>query len=134
MKPAWRAVFVVAAIAILRIAEIKSDEPGKVPTGADAMTGKKAGEVRDDNILKMKLVWCSPGSVRMETVEFTTESASEKEVKPNDDDDFDPKDQPAPTPRQARKVTPVKAFVTRGYWIGKYEVTQLEWSHEMESE
>ncbi|HEY3966503.1 MAG TPA: formylglycine-generating enzyme family protein [Planctomycetaceae bacterium] len=98
------------------------------------MQGKKPGDVRDDNGLKMKFVWCPAGFFAMKNVELMAEPASEKEVKPNDDDEFDPKEESAPTPRQTIKVTPVKVFLTQGYWIGKYEVTQLEWSQEMESE
>jgi formylglycine-generating enzyme required for sulfatase activity len=66
----------------------------------DALKGKEAGEVRDDNGLKIKLVWCPPGFVRMGDID----------------------------------EEPVNAFVTRGYWIGKFEVTQLEWKRVMGTE
>ncbi len=39
------------------------------------MLGKEAGQVRDDNGLKMKLVWCPPGFVTMENVDIITEPA-----------------------------------------------------------
>jgi formylglycine-generating enzyme required for sulfatase activity len=32
------------------------------------------------------------------------------------------------------KVTPVKVFVTKGYWLGKYEVTQSEWKQVIKTE
>jgi hypothetical protein len=115
MKSSRLTACVVAAAAILWISEAKPEVPGDASAPADSMRGKEAGEIRDDNGLKMKLVWCSPGFVKMENVELITEPVSEKEVKPNDDDEFDPKDVPAPTPRQTTKVTQVKAFVTRGY-------------------
>ena len=43
------------------------EEPVKTPTPvADAMRGKEPGDVRDDNGLKMKFVWCPPGKFTME--------------------------------------------------------------------
>jgi formylglycine-generating enzyme required for sulfatase activity len=46
----------------------------------------------------------------------------------NEADDDDPQDQPAPQTRPTTKVTAAKVFLTRGYWLGKYEVTQAEWA------
>ncbi len=57
-------VCVVAAVAFLLMAESKSDEPAKAPGSRrrSYAPGKRpAGEVRNDNSLKMKLVWCPPG-------------------------------------------------------------------------
>ena len=51
----------VAAVSVT--AHVPADEP-KVPA-ADLMRGKEAGDVRDDNGLKMKLVWCPPGAFIM---------------------------------------------------------------------
>jgi formylglycine-generating enzyme required for sulfatase activity len=129
MKSPWLTVCVVAVVAFLWMSEAQTDEPGKAPPpSADPMRGKAPGEVRDDNGLKMKLVWCSPGFVTMEQVEQVEEPAT------NDDeaDDDDPKDKPAP--RKIDKITPVKVLVTRGYWLGKYEVTQSEWKEVMKTE
>jgi formylglycine-generating enzyme required for sulfatase activity len=129
MKSPWPVVFVVAAVAFLPLTRATPDEPGKAPTpAADPMRGKEAGQVRDDNGLNMKLVWCPSGFVTMEDVEVITERAGENDDTPNDDE-FDPKDEPAPKPRQTTKTTPVKVFLTQGYWLGKYkyEVTQSEW-------
>jgi formylglycine-generating enzyme required for sulfatase activity len=99
------------------------------------MRGKEPGEVRDDNGLKMKLVWCPPGFVTMENVEVIEEPAAKKQDKPNnDDDEVDPKDKPAPEPRQTETITPVKVFLTKGYWLGQYEVTQSEWKLVMQTE
>ena len=69
-------------------------------SAGDSLRGKEAGEIRDDNGLKMKIVWCPPGFVRMGDID----------------------------------EVPVNAFVTRGYWIGKFEVTQAEWKRVMKSE
>jgi formylglycine-generating enzyme required for sulfatase activity len=102
----------------LSAAESRSDEPDKtVPPVAESMLGKKAGEVRDDNGLKMKLVWCPRG-------EFTMEQA----------DPIWPDEKNRGGRPIGRKITPVKAFVTRGYWLGKYEVTQSEWKQVIETE
>jgi formylglycine-generating enzyme required for sulfatase activity len=134
MKPLSLTFCVVAAIALLGTTEPKSDEPGKAPaSAADPMSGKKPGDVRDDNGLKMKLVWCAPGVVTMEQVETVTEPAPKKNAEPNDDEVVDPKDDPAPKPKETIKTTPVKAFVSH-YWIGKYEVTQSEWKQLMNTE
>lgn len=133
MKSIWIAVIVVAAIAFLRVTEAKPDEPDKAPTAiADPMQGKDAGQVRDDNRLNMKLVWCPPGFFTMENVDVITEPVVKKKDKPNDDDDVDAKDEPEP--RQTLKTTPVKVFLTKGYWLGKFEVTQSEWKQVMQTE
>jgi formylglycine-generating enzyme required for sulfatase activity len=122
MKSLWPAVCLAAAVGFPRITDAKPDKPGKTPSPAiDPMLGKEAGEVRDDNGLKLKLVWCPRGSLTMEELEPVG--------------DFDPNDRAAR--RRAlsnRKVTPVKVSLTHGYWIGKYEVTQSEWKQLMKTE
>jgi formylglycine-generating enzyme required for sulfatase activity len=71
----------------------------------------------------------------MEEVEVIEEPAVENEENPiNDDDEVDRIDKAAPQPRQTAKITPVKVFVTTGYWLGKYEVTQAEWKQLMRTE
>ena len=138
MKSTWLTVWVVAAVAFLPLTHAKPDEPGKAPTPvANPLLGKEPGDVRDDNGLKMKLVWCPPGVVTMENVEYLeviTEVAA-KEVQPSDDD-FDAIDEAAtaPQPRRTEKITPVKAFLKKGYWLGKCEVTQSEWKRIMQTE
>src|SRR5262245_25783640 len=80
--------------ACLPTAHSKSDEPVKAEKHiADSMLGEEAGQVRDDNAIKMKFVWCPPGVFIMgDTDEGTT-----------------------------------RGVMTRGYWLGRYEVTQAEW-------
>lgn len=137
MKCPLFAICIVAAVASLGLTQAKSDEPEKAPTpSADPMRGKKSGEVRDDNGLKMKFVWCPPGFVTMENVEAITEPVAEKDKEPNSDDDdvVDPKDEPAAEPRETKIITPVKVFLTKGYWLGQYEVTQSEWKEVMKTE
>jgi formylglycine-generating enzyme required for sulfatase activity len=53
---------------------------------------------------------------------------------PGNSDDDEVVDKPAPKTRKVTKITPVKTFVTRGYWLGKYEVTQSEWKQVMQTE
>ena len=66
MKPHWLSICIVTAVAFLPLTRATPDEPGKAPTpAADPMRGKEPGEVRDDNGLKMKFVWCPPGVVTM---------------------------------------------------------------------
>ena len=109
MKSLWLVVFVVAAIASLRMPQANSDEPDRVPASAsDTMNGKEPGQVRDDNDLKMKLVWCPPGEFKMGSPK------SEAGRLGNDDQ--------------------VEVTLTKGFWLGKYEVTQSEWKQVMETE
>jgi formylglycine-generating enzyme required for sulfatase activity len=126
--------FVVAAIAFLSPTQANSDEPDKSPTpAADTMRGRVPGEIRDDNGLKMKLVWCPPGSLTMENVEVIEAPAAKNPDKPPDDDDeVDPKDDRAP--RQSTRIIPVKVFLTQGYWLGRFEVTQSQWKEIMKTE
>jgi formylglycine-generating enzyme required for sulfatase activity len=124
MKPPWLTVCVVAAVAFLRMTDAKPDEPAKAPPpAADPMRGKAPGEVRDDNGLKMKLVRCSPGFVTMEEVEIVEEPVTTED-----------EDEAAPKTRRVEKITPVKVLLTRGYWLGKYEVTQSEWKQVMKTD
>jgi len=94
-----------AAVCLVAAAESKSDEQSKnaakkKPIAADKPIGKEAGQVRDDNGLKMKLVWCPAGKFMM--------GDSGKA-------DFE-------VPINETEVT-----LSAGYWLGKYEVTQAEW-------
>src|SRR5579863_8042089 len=84
MKSLWLTVCVVA-IAFPWMAESKSDEPAKAPTpAADPMRGKAPGDVRNDNALKLKLVWCPPGFLTMEQVERITVPAAATDDEPKD--------------------------------------------------
>jgi formylglycine-generating enzyme required for sulfatase activity len=106
VKSPWLFVCGLPGIFGLPMTESNADEPDKLATHAeDPMRGKRLGQVRDDNALKLKLVWCPPGFVTMEQVEEITEV-----------------------------VTPVKVLVSRGYWLGKYEVSQAEWKQVMATE
>ena len=120
-------VSLAAAFSLLAVTDCRSDEPANVEKpAADPMLGKKLGQVRDDNGLKMKLVWCPPGFLTMEQVEIV-----EEPVTTEDEED---EDEPAPKTRRVEKITPVKVLLTQGYWLGKYEVTQSEWKQVMKTE
>lgn len=77
-----------------------------------SMNGDEAGQVRDDNGLAMQFVWCPPGFVAMEQVERELDG----------------------TPKPDVEMTLVNALVSRGYWLGKYEVTQAQWRQIMQSD
>ncbi len=132
MKSLWLAVGVVAVV-FLRMAEAQPDEPITAATpAADLLRGKAPGEVRDDNGLKLKLVWCPPGTFMMEQAERVQEPAANKDAPT--EGDLSPKDKPAPKARTTMKITPLEVILSEGYWLGKYEVTQSEWKTLMKTE
>lgn len=77
------------------------------PNGQSGFSGNRAGDVRDDNELKLKLVWCPPGTFTMGS------QPGEDEYRTNEGQ--------------------VETTLSRGFWIGKYEVTQGEWEQLMKS-
>jgi len=131
MKRLWPTVCAVAALAFLWMSVAQPDEPGKAPgPSADPMRGKEPGEVRDDNGLKMKLVWCPPGEFTMEQEDQIKEPATKESRREGDG----MKSRARRSKRAPVKITPVKVFLTRGYWLGKYEVTRSEWKQVMATE
>jgi formylglycine-generating enzyme required for sulfatase activity len=109
VKSARLVVCLLAAVACLRSSESNSDEPDKTaPPVADSMLGKKAGEVRGDNGLKMKLVWCPPGKFMLGSPE------SEIHRFPNSEGQ-------------------AEVTLTTGFWLGRMEVTQEQWVKVMET-
>ena len=69
--------------------------------------GTRAGQVRDDNGLKMKLCWCPAGTFRMGS--------------------------PADEPDRFVDEAQVEVTFSNGFWLGMYEVTQAEWRQLMGS-
>ncbi len=113
MKSTVLLICLAAAAGRLATTESKSDEQGKdatpsKPDAADKFIGKEAGQIRDDNGLKIKLVWCPPGKFKMGT------------------------------PRTERnrfwEEGQVDVALPNGFWLGKYEVTQSEWKQLMSTE
>ncbi|HEV3298860.1 MAG TPA: formylglycine-generating enzyme family protein [Planctomycetaceae bacterium] len=81
---------------------------GKLALGqAPSFVGAKAGQVREDNSLKMKMVWCSPGK-------FTMGSPVGEKDRSDDEN-------------------PVQVTLTKGFWLGQHEVTQAEWQRVMQT-
>ncbi len=70
--------------------------------------GSRVGDERDDNGLKLKLIWCPPGR-------FTMGSAAAEEGRDTDEEQ-------------------VAVGLSDGFWLGKFEVTQSEWKQVMNSE
>jgi sulfatase modifying factor 1 len=70
----------------------------------DAFDGDRPGKVREDNVLKTMLVWIPQGH-------FTMGTPVEQGSRQNEG--------------------PVAVTLTRGFWLGKYEVTQSEWQSVM---
>jgi sulfatase modifying factor 1 len=70
-------------------------------------TGTRAGQTRDDNGLKTKLVWIPPGDFTM---------GSPKDEKGRNDDE-----------------NQVQVTLSKGFWLGQYEVTQSEWQRVMQT-
>jgi len=65
----------------------------------------RAGRERDDNSLLMKFCWCPPGSFHMGRL-------------PDDLGRY-------------QSSVPVAVTLTRGFWMGKFEVTQAQWQRLM---
>jgi formylglycine-generating enzyme required for sulfatase activity len=80
----------------------------------DPFAGDKAGQVRNDNSLKLKLVWCPPGK-------FVMGSPDDEKV-----DGYTPKYEGLRgTDEDQREVV-----LTKGFWLGQYEVTHGQWIKE----
>jgi formylglycine-generating enzyme required for sulfatase activity len=83
------------ATLLLIAAECPADEPASVGKPLSGpMLGKQAGQLRDDNSVKIELIWCPPGRFRMGR-------------RPGSE--------------------PVDVTLSKGFWLGKHEVTQGEW-------
>lgn len=98
----------LAVLALCFTATATAEEQKAVKPFAESMLGTEAGQMRDDNGLKMKLVWCPPGFLRG--------------------------NEPAPEAAgNAEPAAAVNVLVSHGYWIGKYEVTQAQWTALMQT-
>ncbi len=67
--------------------------------------GTAAGQEWDGNRLRMNFCWCPPGSFRM--------GSPESEIERGDGEG------------------PVDVIITKGFWLGKYELTQAQWQQVM---
>jgi sulfatase modifying factor 1 len=75
--------------------------------GADFFGDKLSGEERNDNDLKMKFCWCPPGEFLM--------GSPQAELNREDNEGQ------------------VRVTITRGFWLGKFEVTQRQWEDVMDT-
>ncbi|MSR60171.1 MAG: hypothetical protein EXS05_21450 [Planctomycetaceae bacterium] len=94
--------------------------PAETPS-ADPMLGEEPGKMRDDNRLKIKLVWCRPGYLRMENRAKRVDDGALAENRLAD-------------LQNVEDGRPVKVLVSRGFWLGRYEITQGEWKQMMGTE
>jgi formylglycine-generating enzyme required for sulfatase activity len=81
--------------------------PPPTPKSDGQFEGTVAGQTRDDNGLKTKLVWIPPGT-------FTMGSPKDEKGRENDE-------------------SAVKVALTQGLWLGQCEVTQSEWQRVMQT-
>jgi formylglycine-generating enzyme required for sulfatase activity len=100
----YRVLVPIIAIEVLCacVAIAADAPPAKVPPHDFA--GTKAGQLRSDNGLKTKLIWCPPGSFMLGRAE--------------DEDEMLHGDQ-------------VSVTLSTGFWLGQHEVTQAEWQRVM---
>ena len=92
---------ILAAACWMAATESKPDgQPKDTPAAADTMVGEMAGQLRNDNELKMKLCWCPRGKFMMGS--------------------------PKPEQDRSDSEDQVTVTLTVGFWLGKYEVTQEE--------
>jgi len=100
------ALQIACAVALVYPAALAGDAPSSKGS-ARSFAGKKAGQVRDDNGLKLKLVWCPPGK-------FTMGSPKSEALRLDDEG-------------------PASVTLTKGFWLGQHEVTQSEWQRVMQT-
>jgi formylglycine-generating enzyme required for sulfatase activity len=93
-------------MALLSLVAVADDVRTGKPSNS-SFVGTRAGEIRVDNGLKMKLVWIPPG-------EFIMGSPKEEEDRAPDEDQ-------------------VHVKLTEGFWLGQHEVTQSEWPRVMQT-
>jgi formylglycine-generating enzyme required for sulfatase activity len=80
------------------LADLAQDDKKPEPR-TNSFRGSKAGDTRE--VAGVKLCWCPPGRFRMGS----------------------PSDEPERRPDEAQ----VEVTLTKGFWMGKYEVTQGQW-------
>jgi formylglycine-generating enzyme required for sulfatase activity len=98
---AWQWVAGVGLLCLISGAQQSSTD------ARDPLVGTKAGQVWDGNGLKMKFCWCPPGKFTMGTPKGEVRSK-------------------VPKGEEQVKVT-----LSRGFWLGKYELTRGEWQQIM---
>jgi len=87
-------------------AEPKAKPSQRPPEGLGAFAGTQPGQARTDNGLNLSLVWIPPGDFRM---------GSEA------------------GPDHSKNEGPVDVKLTRGFWLAKFELTQMQWQRVMQT-
>jgi formylglycine-generating enzyme len=100
-SPVCRVSLQFVCVAALCAGVARADKPAPPKHAASTFVGTKAGQRVYDNCLSTELVWIPPGKFLMGS----------------------PKSENGPA--GADKQVPVT--LTQGYWLGRFEVTQLEW-------
>lgn len=85
----------------------EADDAASHKRAASSFAGTKAGQVRDDNGPKLKLAWCPPG-------DFSMGSPTNEKGRADDEEQ-------------------VHVTLTKGFWLGKHEVTQAQWQRVMQT-
>ncbi len=111
------------------LAKREGDASTQVADPYRKFAGKKAGQETDSNGLKMKFVWCLPGSFAMGPIQVV----GGKLVNENQDRKRDRGDTPADDDEQNQQKE-TRVFLFRRFWLGKYEVTQGQWKQIMGTE
>lgn len=86
-----------------KAAEAARPAPPRGPASPDRFSGAKAGDERE--IAGIKFIWCPPGRFRMGS--------------------------PPDEPGRRDDESAVEVTLSRGFWMGKFEVTQGEWQRVM---
>lgn len=105
MQTRWLSMGLMTAVALFASRMSRSAEPiesaSATASTPDLMQGRQAGDVRDDNGLKMAFVWCPPGQFKMGSPKSEAGRLSKENL--------------------------VEATLTKGFWLGRTEVTQGQW-------
>ncbi len=87
---------------------------GDVDSKQSGQTDRAAGTPREDNELKLRLVWCPSGEFVM--------GSPESEIGPF-----------APYGKHFENEKQVKVKLTKGFWMGETTVTQSQWKSVMQT-
>jgi sulfatase modifying factor 1 len=98
----WRGIALVCGLAATTlVAELVPAQQPAAKKDTPLVAGTRAGQEWDANGVKMKFCWCPPGK-------FTMGSPASETARGDDEDQ-------------------VEVTISRGFWLGKYEVTQEQW-------
>jgi formylglycine-generating enzyme required for sulfatase activity len=100
-RPVYRVSLQFVCLTASFASAARADQPAPQKKTAATFAGTKAGQRAYDNCLSTELVWIAPGKFLM--------GSPKSEIGP------------------AEALHQVPVTLTQGYWLGRYEVTQLEW-------